>query len=481
MTGFIALAHATPKADAKETGFGLRLWAFLSAIVFADALSILLAAVPRRVRELLSRPVVTSADLWRYLPRVVKGALSRSLYAKRGVYVIIGRHISGVYKRYGGVSKSVYHRSLVHTRIIDRLKRGKRVNKKRVLFCHEELAKPGWEVQIYCVAVFDPKAFWLYSYVLESLFMCLLGTIISTTTKNHKAAMSALVKSLDLNLVSGPPAIPLNKALSIAQEQSYGKDKSSVCCRVCRTKDSSKWCTHPAAKPFQEDSWACRNCYEYYYRRGVDRTLAQLERARSLHVASKIAPKDRTCNDCGKSEKEGRWRLNEKKFGTWLCGSCEDRQEHDPCTTCGITVSATGWIGTQCQNCRRKEINDEVNNDADSVCRECDITTSPMWHDKTNEAGPLCNKCYIKARNKPTGDEVCRVCKGTTSCTWYGKTDEAGLICNKCWRESKIQGDEQCRVCKRVTSSRWHDKKNPAGMMCTGCHQKAYNLARKQT
>jgi hypothetical protein len=498
--------------------------------VFADAISVLLMAVSRPVRELLSRPIVTSADLWRWLPRVVKGALSRALYAKRGCYVIIGRHKSGKWKRYGGVSKSVYHRGLVHRRIIDCLKRGKRVSKSQILHCHRELAEPGWEFAIFCVATFDPKDFWLYSYVLESLFMCLLGTVIKVATNDHKPAMVALVESLDLNLVSGPAATPLNKALSIAQNQASERDRPAICCRVCGRSDESDvvvWRTHPAAESFQNDSWACKRCFEHYRKWGTDKTMAEIQRAFSLHEAKKTAPCDRVCNECHKSNKElsssRDWRLDKENFGTWLCRSCYGQRGcGSTCKECASTTSSYWWdngtlcnvcylaaknaahqnAGYTCRECATTtsttwhDLNNPAgqlcsachyeattarNQNAGYTCRDCATTTSTTWHDKTNPAGQLCDKCYNDAKAKPTGNEVCRSCKATWSSggQWVDKKNKAGPLCCKCSNEAKLTGDEICRECKSTTTSdRWKDRKNKAGLLCAKCYAKAGKIRR---
>ena len=59
------------------------------------AMSLFLAAIPRKVQQVLSRQNITVDDLLRCLPRIEKGCSLRLQYLKRGIYLIVGRDVTG--------------------------------------------------------------------------------------------------------------------------------------------------------------------------------------------------------------------------------------------------------------------------------------------------------------------------------------------------------------------------------------------------
>jgi len=136
-------------------------------------------------RTKISKPQnagVSSADLLSYLPRVVQGHLSRSLYSKRGVYLLLapGRGTLAHPSPYTIDSYSMLASSSYFEVASPHYE-----PEKQVLFYHEHLSQPGCEYQIHVLSVFDPANFWLYSYVVESLSICLFDSVTSEVTSYH--------------------------------------------------------------------------------------------------------------------------------------------------------------------------------------------------------------------------------------------------------------------------------------------------------
>lgn len=486
MAEIITLAQSTSKDEVVTVGFGVRIWAFLRTLVFGRALAVLLASVPKQVRALLSRPGITVADLWRCLPRMAKGSLSRALYNTRGVYLLIGRHISGIWALYAGVSKSVYKRLLCHARVINRLQKGLPVDKKKILFCHKQLSRPGWTVQYHVLSVSDIEDFWMFAYLMESLCMCLLGTVTDTISDCHKAVMVQLVKKLDLNLLTGSQRVePLNKTLSIEQPI-QGKSPASACL-LCGTTDEDNM-----------SGGLCQACYMHRRRHGVDKSAAEIQQLVSMRTAKKIAKEDRVCRDCGRTEAELAqtrlsteyvfWYVDPLNPGEWLHDQCyvkyKDSLPHEGgCTKCGITV-ATRWYGDKCVDCYREDRQENLTAGG-CICRECGedgSDESVTWWDVTNPAGPLCGSCYgtqRRAAEAAVTTRECRLCHVTVARTWQQLRNKEGPICGDCYTKLRAEKHQNaghvCRFCGEKVSKDWYDVRHKDGPACGPCHEKSRN------
>ena len=333
---------------------------------------------------------VVSLDLlMKVLPELGR---SRSRHNKRGVYCLIGISPHALPAIYVGVTKNLHGRFKDHMRHIRFRKHGE--DRDDCLHCHKILGDGDYEVHGYVLGIFDERFHFLFSYMLETIFMIVLGACdgerisdrslslvrraangLPTTQKDllDVTTGSAQIITLYRQHPKGDKVqicIGLNRELSIAQRVG-GCDKRPHSCCVCSTDTTLQWHFAAGKEPYTPESYLCQNCYN----------------------------KQRTA----------RHRLNIEGY------SCTDPK----CTHPSYTVTIwqdDGKGGKLCGSCAASRARDKRRGEAFRdlrICQDCDITLAPKWWPGDTDDTSRCNDCYKqKIDDAPTesGDFTCQAC-----------------------------------------------------------------------
>ena len=379
------------KSGFRDSEWNRKVWILCGSLSVSNIMSKISAVVHQDVMSTLGMDEIKMTDLER-IPRVKLSDVGTA------IYLIVGHNNDGRWALYVGSSDNVLKRSRAHLNQIRIARRDADDEdlRDRQQYCSLVLAEKGWNVTFHTLAVFDEAPYFVWKYIIETIFIILIGSMHKRAGigQNHNEACCQLLDDMKhavLKFVTSsptrtngpsqspapsataieplPPKSPgeydsrltflgLNRCLPIKQGFNANRAPSNRVCDQCSATTSHAWFFGPANTSYQ--AYICENCHRKPTRTSTDQ--AKLDAMKLLLLAN---PDLDECDHCGSTE--GIMRPNaatgkilcEVDYSYWLRRGIlrlevtlwQELPTLDECRQCGSTQSLLRHLPTRSVLC----------------------------------------------------------------------------------------------------------------------------------